>query len=198
MQQLDTCPIERHPLQPFLPPDAKLLMLGSFPPAEKRWSMRFFYPNYINDMWRIVGTCFFEDAHHFVLPEERTFKEEELRSFLMEKGIALYDSAVAIRRLSGNASDKDLEVVETTDIESLLDKIPFCTSLVTTGQKATEIVCDLFHVKPPTIGKSVKVVLSSGRVLAFFRMPSSSRAYPMKLEKKAEVYSQMFQEIGLL
>ena len=46
---------ERHPLEPFLPENARLLMLGSFPPKRIRWSMEFFYPNLQNDMWRIVG-----------------------------------------------------------------------------------------------------------------------------------------------
>ena len=46
--------IEEHPLEPFLPANAKLLMLGSFPPQKKRWSMEFFYPNLQNDMWRFT------------------------------------------------------------------------------------------------------------------------------------------------
>jgi hypothetical protein len=29
-------------------------------------------------------------------------------------------------------------------------------------------------------------------------MPSSSRAYPLAIEKKAEAYAQLFKEIGLL
>ena len=33
--------IETHPLPPFLPPNAKLLMLGSFPPPATRWKMNF-------------------------------------------------------------------------------------------------------------------------------------------------------------
>ena len=31
--------IERHPLKPFLPENAKVLFLGSFPPPKKRWCM---------------------------------------------------------------------------------------------------------------------------------------------------------------
>jgi G:T/U-mismatch repair DNA glycosylase len=58
-------PIEKHPLAPFLPDGARILMLGSFPPKEDKWSMRFFYPNWINDMWRIVGTIFYGNKHHF-------------------------------------------------------------------------------------------------------------------------------------
>ena len=34
--------IEKHPLEPFLPAKAQLLMLGSFPPQKKRWSMNFY------------------------------------------------------------------------------------------------------------------------------------------------------------
>lgn len=60
---------ERHPLEPFLPSGARLLMLGSFPPQRKRWSMDFFYPNLQNDMWRIVGHVFFGDRHHFLRPD---------------------------------------------------------------------------------------------------------------------------------
>ena len=54
----DQIPVEVHPLQPFLPEKARLLMLGSFPPQRKRWSMDFFYPNIQNDMWRIFGLVF--------------------------------------------------------------------------------------------------------------------------------------------
>ena len=42
--------IETHPFEPFLPADARLLMLGTFPPAPKRWCMPWYYPNYTNDM----------------------------------------------------------------------------------------------------------------------------------------------------
>ena len=51
-------PVERHPLEPFLPSDGRILMLGSFPPPRQRWSMNFFYPNKQNDMWRIMGLLF--------------------------------------------------------------------------------------------------------------------------------------------
>ena len=58
--------IEQHPLEPFLPGNARLLMLGSFPPQKKRWSMEFYYPNWNNDMWRITGFLFFNDKDYFV------------------------------------------------------------------------------------------------------------------------------------
>ena len=57
--------IERHPLLPFLPSNAQILMLGSFPPHKERWCMDFFYPNPQNDMWRIIGLAFFGDKTFF-------------------------------------------------------------------------------------------------------------------------------------
>jgi G:T/U-mismatch repair DNA glycosylase len=58
--------IEHHPLEPFLPLNAKVLFLGSFPPPKKRWCMDLFYPNFINDHWRIEGAIWFNDKNHFV------------------------------------------------------------------------------------------------------------------------------------
>ena len=110
--------IEEHPLEPFLPANAVLLMLGSFPPQKKRWSMDFFYPNLQNDMWRIVGLIFFQDKEHFLNPEKKVFDKDRIIEFLNDKGIALYDTASAIRRLQDNASDKFLEVIEQTDVQS--------------------------------------------------------------------------------
>ncbi|HIZ86124.1 MAG TPA: hypothetical protein IAC04_06510, partial [Candidatus Coprenecus stercoravium] len=56
---------EVHPLRPFVPDNASVLLLGSFPPPHARWSMEFFYPNFQNDMWRIMGQIFYGDKEHF-------------------------------------------------------------------------------------------------------------------------------------
>ena len=189
--------IEQHPLEPFLPGNARLLMLGSFPPQQKRWSMDFFYPNLQNDMWRIFGLIFFENKDHFLLPHKKAFDKEGIISFLQEKGIALYDTASAVRRLQDNASDKFLEIVEPTDIGLLLKQLPRCQAIVTTGQKATDTLRMQLHASEPPVGAKTRFEYED-RQLSLYRMPSSSRAYPLKLEKKAETYRLMFNELGLL
>ena len=189
--------IEEHPLEPFLPANAVLLMLGSFPPQKKRWSMDFFYPNLQNDMWRIVGLIFFQDKEHFLNPEKKVFDKDRIIAFLNDKGIALYDTASAIRRLQDNASDKFLEVIEQTDISLLLKQIPMCKAIVTTGQKATDIIREQIEVKEPTVGTSEPFEFGD-KAMKLYRMPSSSRAYPLALEKKATAYRVMFNELGLL
>lgn len=182
--------IETHPFEPFLPEHARLLMLGTFPPSEKRWSVKFYYPNFINDMWRIVGLLFFQDKDHFVDAAHKRFRLDLLVPFLQEQGIALFDTATRIRRTTGTASDKNLEIVEETDLHQMLCRLPCCESIVTAGQLATEIACSQFCVNPPKVGESVPFEFE-GRQLQLYRMPSSSRAYPMKLEQKAAYYQKV-------
>ncbi len=188
---------ERHPLPPFLPPHARLLMLGSFPPPQKRWSMNFFYPNLQNDMWRIFGLIFRADKLAFVDVEAKRFKQQPIEALLLEKGIALYDTATAVRRLQGNASDKFLEVTEPTDVAALLRALPECRAVAVTGQKATDTLRQMLCVEEPAVG-SFRPFSLDGRSMRFYRMPSSSRAYPMKLEKKAEAYRRLFSDLGML
>lgn len=189
--------IERHPLSPFLPPNARLLMLGSFPPPRNRWCMEFFYPNRTNMMWEIFGQVFFGDPSHLVDAEHKTFRQTEIETLLHERGIAIFDSATAVIRLQGNASDKFLQVVEKTDITALLSHIPHCHDIVCTGQKSAETLCQDYGATVPKMGESSSFAIA-GRQMRLWRMPSSSRAYPMKLELKADHYRIMFQTIGIL
>ena len=188
--------IEKHPFEPFLPDNAKLLMLGTFPPAEKRWCMRFYYPNFINDMWRIFGICFYGDKQHFVLEQEKRFNLDSIIPFLEEKGIAMYDTATRIRRTKDNASDKDLEIVEETDLDSMLRQLPECKAVITAGQLATDVFCNHYGIEGPKVGEYAEFRLDN-RVLRLYRMPSSSRAYPMRTERKAEYYNIVFKYLGL-
>ena len=199
--------IERHPLQPFLPENAQLLMLGSFPPPKERWCMDFFYPNPQNDMWRIMGQIFFGDKTYFegqrnlmkqsTKAGKKVFNREEIAYFCETKGIAIFDTAQAVIRLQGNAADEHLEIVEPTDVAALLQSIPLCHDICCTGGKAAQTLAETLHCALPKVGEYIATRFA-GRTIRFWRMPSSSRAYPLSLDKKAAAYRQMFEQIGLL
>ena len=199
----NTIQTEKNPLEPFLPKGARILMLGSFPPKHERWSMEFFYPNWINDMWRIFGHIFFNDRNHFVADGKdgiqlpKRFDRDKCAAFAAEKGIAMFDTATEVRRLKDNASDKFLEIVTPTDIEALLEKIPECHAIVTTGQKATDVIVEKYGCEEPPVG-SYTTIRIGNRDIRFWRMPSSSRAYPLPLEKKAESYRIMYETENIL
>ena len=194
---MDSITTEEHPLEPFLPGNARLLMLGSFPPPHERWSMDFFYPNLQNDMWRIFGIVFFGDMQHFLMPGGRQFDKKRIEQFLEEKGIAVSDTAKVIIRHKGNASDKFLEIVEPADIGMMLRKMPQCHTIVTTGDKASQTLADATESSQPKVGSYIDIELS-GREIRHYHMPSSSRAYPKPIAEKAEIYARMFRDRGII
>jgi G:T/U-mismatch repair DNA glycosylase len=188
--------VEYHPLKPFLPENAKVLFLGSFPPQRKRWCIDFFYPNFINDHWRIEGQVFFGNRNHFVDEQAKRFKIKEIVAFCQEKGIAFFDTSTAVRRLKDNASDQFLEVVEPTDIPALIGRLPRLKAIVTTGEKATDTICTSLGIpQAPKVNTFVPIPhYSEGLIL--YRLPSSSRAYPLAFAKKTEAYQKMFEITG--
>lgn len=187
--------IECHPFEPFLPEGAMVLMLGTFPPKPERWSMEFYYPNKINDMWRIMGLIFFGNKNHFWLEQEKRFDLPILKAFLTDKKIALYDTATRVRRLKDNASDKFLDIVETIDLDKFFTECPTICAIVTAGEKATGVIAQKAGVELPKTGEIVPCVYN-GHAFNLCRMPSSSRAYPLSLEKKADAYRNMFHMLG--
>ena len=188
-----TADVEYHPLRPFLPETAKVLFLGSFPPQRKRWCMDFYYPNFLNDHWRIEGEVFFGDRNHFVDEAAKRFRIDDIIAFCQQKGIAFFDTSTAVRRLKDNASDKFLEVVEPTDIPSLVDQLPRLRVIVTTGEKATETICPTMHVTINTCVPIPGITRQDGTQILLYRLPSSSRAYPLAFAKKVEAYKTMFE-----
>ena len=208
--------VEYHPLVPFLPENARVLFLGSFPPQQKRWCMSFYYPNFINDHWRIEGQIFFGDKNHFVNLEAKCFKIDEIVVFCEEKGLAFFDTSTAIRRLQDNASDKFLEVVVPTDIHALIAQLPHLRAIVTTGEKATETICrTMGMIEVPKVNTYVEITNTDGTDdmdnlantnrtnftnksgLILYRLPSSSRAYPLSFDKKVEAYRRFYEFIKI-
>lgn len=184
--------VERHPWPPFVPAGARYLFLGTFPPKPVRWSMPFFYPNKTNDFWRVMGVIFFDGNRDALWDSELgRFDLEAIKAFLTREGIALWDTAMAVRRLKDNASDKFLDIVEPIDLSALLAEHPSIDTIVTTGEKATSVVAAQAGIAVPAIGQPVEAEIGGHRFV-LWRMPSTSRAYPLALEKKAAAYRVVF------
>ena len=229
--------IERHPLEPFLPSNGRILFLGSFPPPKARWSMEFFYPNWINDFWRIQGLIHFGDAHHFEAKGEKRFDRSAIIDFCRQEGLAFYDTASKVCRWKGNASDEFLEILEQADIPGMLTQMSDCQTIVTTGGKSAEELLDILQrsavrnagatpegpdsipAAVPAVGGFFDIKIhyrkanettgsktgnscettttnpnadgGTARTIRWWRMPSTSRAYPMALEAKAAQYKKL-------
>lgn len=191
--------IETRPFPPFLPAQAKVMMMGTFPPAGSKRAMQFHYPNFQNDMWRVFGAIFFNDKEYFRKGAEKAFDAEAIKAFLAQAGIASCPTVLRAIREHGNASDAFLKVVDPVPLEEVLDQVPQVTHIGTTGGKATEVLLSLLpeKVKVPKTGQSISFSFA-GRDLTLTRLPSTSRAYPLAFDKKAEAYRQFFEQAGLI
>ena len=154
--------------------------------------MPFFYPNKINDFWRVMGVIFMDDRDALWDNGLKRFDLDAIKSLLERERIALWDTEMAVRRLKDNASDKFLEIVEPIDLASLLDHHPSITQVITTGEKATGVIAQQAGIDVPAIGVPVDCQMG-GHSIRLWRMPSTSRAYPLPLEQKAEAYRKVFQ-----
>ena len=163
--------------------------------------MDFFYPNFYNDMWRVFGLIYYNDKDHFFNTKEKTIDKEAIMEMLCRFHIGIGETATEVIRTKDNASDKFLEIVTPVKLPEMLEKVPECVAIVTTGEKAASVIADLTGSPIPKIGESVecKVTMPDGksRIIQHWRMPSTSRAYPMKLETKASYYKNMLTSLNL-
>lgn len=192
-------PVESLPFPPLLPPQATVMCMGTFPPAADKRAMQFHYPNFQNDMWRVYGLIFFGDKEHFRKGEEKAFDADKIKAFLNEKGIASCPTVWKAIRERGNASDAFLTVVDPVHIDEVLSQMPNCKYIGTTGGKATEVLIELSTNKPklPKTGDTIELQFGE-RHIQLTRLPSTSRAYPLSLDKKAAAYEEFFRATGVL
>lgn len=189
--------IETHPWKPFIPASPKIIFFGAFPPKENKWSMDFYYPNKINDFWRIFGKIFHNNYSHYIDSETKLFDKERIIETLKIHGIAIADIAYKVVRLKDNASDKFLEIIEPINLIKILSDFPSCDTIISTGLKAAETIAIITNSQIPKIGSYTEVVINN-RKIKIYRMPSTSRAYPLAIDKKTRFYHQLFLDAKIL
>lgn len=206
--------VEAHPFGNFFFADTKVLMMGTMPPTPDKWCMAFHYPNFYNDMWRIMGKVFFDDIDYFRVGDEKRFDAEKIKAFLQAYNIGECPSVTHVIREKGNAADEHLTVVATVDLGKVLAQLEQVKWIYTTGGKATEVLIALVNqsISDPTspyfdpsqtpykLPKTNQFleVNAFGRAFGIYRLPSTSRAYPQSLEKKVAAYRAFFALAGIL
>ena len=176
--------IEKHPFPAILPPHATVMMMGTFPPTVEKRCMDFHYP----------------DPAYFCVPGEKRFDPLRIEQFLRSQGIALCSTVQRAIREQGNAADKHLRIVEPVDLTAVLAKLPACRWIFTTGEKATDTLLSLLpnKIKMPKTNEFINFPYCAERELFLYRLPSTSRAYPLSLAKKCEAYRRFFEISGIL
>ena len=119
--------IEIHPHEPFVPKNATVLILGTFPGKSNvkvQGLDEWFYASKRNQFWNIIRGVY----------NRPLLSTAEKKQLFSEKGIAIGDIFLKIKRKENNNSDSSLEVVEYNDkalreiINSTHLKAIYCTS----------------------------------------------------------------------
>ena len=194
--------IEQHPFTPFLPSGTKVVLCGTFPPKQNKWSMDFFYPNFQNDMWRIFGYLFYGDKEKFFNKSQKTIDKKGIQEMLTRYKIGIGETVTRAIRTKDNASDKFLEIISPVNLPALLKKIPDCKVVATTGEKAASVISSLTGTQLPKMGEHIdcEIKMEDGSIRKFihWRLPSTSRAYPMAFDLKASFYGSLFRFLNII
>lgn len=162
----------------------------------------YLYNGFMNDMWRIFGLIFFNDKEHFFNKETKTINKEGIKEMLTKYKIGIGETATEVIRTRDNASDKYLEIVTPVNLTRLFTKAPSCEVIVTTGEKAATVIATLTNSPIPKMGEHISCVatMDDGTMREFihWRCPSTSRAFPMKLEEKKSYYIKMLESSGVI
>lgn len=187
---------ELHPLEPFLPVRARLLMLGSFPPQRVRWSMDFL-PELAERYVAYRRTGIFRGQGVFSDTRRETFRQGTDRAFLRGERIG----SLRYGRRDNPIEKQCFRQFSSSSARGRSGAVVGCGSdLPGDRDDGTEgYRCDRapYRLRRAACGRSVEFAYAD-RMLRFYRMPSSSRAYPKPVEWKADYYRRMFAACGML
>lgn len=119
--------IEIHPFEPFIPRNAAILIVGSFPGKEHLESgndiEQWFYGAKRNQFWKILSAAFNTDLK----------SKEDKQNLFKKYGIGITDILLKIKRKNNSNLDKHLIIEETNykAIKDILEKNNFKSILFT-------------------------------------------------------------------
>jgi hypoxanthine-DNA glycosylase len=143
---------------------ARLLILGSLP-GEASLRKAQYYGNARNQFWRLMAT---------VLGREIPADYETRLQTLREAGVALWDVVGAARRIG--SLDANIRGHRPNRLRELIVTLPRLEAVAFNGGAAS------------AIGRRT---LGEAGPLALITLPSSSPAYTLAFERKAEVWAQL-------
>jgi double-stranded uracil-DNA glycosylase len=155
----------QHCFAPVVRPDTRLLILGSLPGAASLAAGRY-YAHPRNRFWRLTGAIIGRD-----LP---ALPYDERLEALLDAGIGLWDTvARATRR---GSLDADIRLEAANDLSAIAARLPSLAAIAFNGGAAARI------------GRRA---LGPETAIRLIDLPSSSPAYTLSFERKAEAWLQL-------
>ena len=135
-----------HPFEPFVSKNTKTLILGTFPgkdftdPNKENDKEDWYYGNKCNEFWELI-------EYALDCKENSLRKIKEKKEVLKKHNIGITDIVKKAKRKEDNNSDENLEVMETNDLNSLLDKYKDIDTIVLTSKDMYTKFFKKYYVK---------------------------------------------------
>jgi G:T/U-mismatch repair DNA glycosylase len=182
--------IENHPNWYHDIPVMRTLILGSFPPHQKKRDYPFYYPNKQNNFWKILAAICSHELLYF--QGEKAVLE---RKAIMEKlQIGIENMGRSIKRKGESAKDTDIVISDFHDIISIIQSHKELCMIILSGYSAPNSTyrsfCKYLVDKniPFTVPEKIKVgasfqILIDKRHITCVICHSTSTATRIKLEQ---------------
>ena len=137
-----------HPFEPFVSKNTKTLILGTFPgkdftdPNKENDKEDWYYGTDRNEFWELI--------EYALGCKENSLKKmtrDEKKEVLKKHNIGITDIVKKAIRTENNNSDENLEVMETNDLNSILDKYKGIDTIVLTSKDMYTKFFKKYYVK---------------------------------------------------
>jgi G:T/U-mismatch repair DNA glycosylase len=184
-----------HPFKWYVPENARVLIIGTFPPVESRWGYNFFYPNPRNLFWKIMS-----DIAGKPISTNKETAVDERKKVLDTLRVGVTDMGGVIRRLADNSLDENLELIEHMPILRILDEYPSINRMILTSSSGKVSALAWFklyllekgisHVVPKGPKPLQFSIVYNGRTLEVFVLfsPSPRASNQISYPKLLEMY----------
>lgn len=147
----DNYEIEEHPFETFVPENAEVLIIGTFPTHNNNHRFNFFYSGKDNSFWSIIEQVFKLSFQHDIGNKA----VEERKAFLKSKGIGITDMHEKCYRKNGYSTDENLFPIILKDIFAILDEHASIKRIVLTSR--TEVFGALGLLKTYFLQKGLEL-----------------------------------------
>jgi len=151
--------IEFHPWKYYLPPNAEVLIIGTFPTAFHNRSFDFFYPNKTNIFWKIIYAIAQKELSTV---DDKILAVKSRKEVLDVLKVAITDMGYCIKRNDNSSQDEKLELVEATKIIDILKKTPTIKTIILTSSSG-----------PVSAARWFKEYLVDNKI--FFKIPKGKK-----------------------
>jgi len=145
--------LETHPDWYRDVPKMKYLILGSFPPPEKRgdksgWDYPFYYPNSTNHFWEILAEIL--DPNKPLKPAKNLTKKEKLEAveerhkIMCSLKVGVENMGLKIERRNNSAKDTDIRIKKFQKIRSIIEEHEELEKILLVGYSASNSTAKSF------------------------------------------------------